>query len=133
MQDLLGGHIPMVMGEMGSSKPLIVSGQLRALAVTGSKRNASVPDVPTFGEAGFPNFEVNSWFALFVPTATPKAIGDKIAADVTKVVRAPEIAARLAQDGWEPGGGTPEEFTAMWLQTSKQLGAVIRERHITVE
>jgi tripartite-type tricarboxylate transporter receptor subunit TctC len=133
MQDLLGGHIPMVMGEMGSSKPLIVSGQLRALAVTGSKRNASVPDVPTFGEAGFSNFEVNSWFALFVPAATPKAIVDKIAADVTRVVRAPEIAARLAQDGWEPGGGTPEEFTAMWLQTSKQLGAVIRERHITVE
>jgi tripartite-type tricarboxylate transporter receptor subunit TctC len=48
MQDLLGGHIPMVIGEMGSSRPLIASGQLRALAVTGAKRNASVPDVPTF-------------------------------------------------------------------------------------
>ena len=87
MQDLLGGHIPMVMGEMGSAKPLVTSGQLRALAVTGTKRNASVPDVPTFTEAGFPNFEVNSWFALFVPVATPKPIVDKIAADVTKIVR----------------------------------------------
>jgi tripartite-type tricarboxylate transporter receptor subunit TctC len=133
MQDLLGGHIPMVMGEMGSAKPLVVSGQLRALAVTGTKRNAAVPDVPTFSQAGFQNFEVNSWFALFVPVATPKPIVDKIATDVTKIVRAPEISARLANDGWEPGGGTPAEFTTMWLKTSKELGAVIQQRHITVE
>jgi tripartite-type tricarboxylate transporter receptor subunit TctC len=133
MQDLLGGHIPMAMGEMGSAKPLVTSGQLRALAVTGTRRNPSVPDVPTFGEAGYANFDVNSWFALFVPAATPKPIVDKIAADVTNIVRAPGIAARLIQDGWEPGGGTSSEFTAMWRQTSKQLGAVIQERHITVE
>jgi len=133
MQDLLGGHIPMVMGEMGSAKPLVTSGQLRALAVTGAKRNSSVPDVPTFTEAGYANFEVNSWFALFVLSATPKAIVDKIAADVTKIVRSPEIGTRLAEDGWEPGGGTPEEFTALWLKTSKELGAVIQQRHITIE
>ena len=89
--------------------------------------------MPTFTEAGYPNFEVNSWFALFVPAATPKPIVDKIAADVTKVVRAPEISARLADDGWEPGGGTPEEFTKLWLKTAKQLGAVIQQRHITIE
>ena len=133
MQDLLGGHIPMVMGEMGSAKPLVTSGQLRALAVTGTKRNASVPDVPTFTQAGFPNFVVNSWFALFVPAATPKPIVDKIAADVSKIVRSPEISTRLADDGWEPGGGTPQEFTAQWLETSKELGAVIQQRHITIE
>jgi len=133
MQDLLGGHIPMVMGEMGSAKPLVVSGQLQALAVTGTKRNAAVPDVPTFSQAGFQNFEVNSWFALFVPAATPKPIIEKIAADVTKVVHTPEISARLADDGWEPGGGTPAEFTTMWLRTAKELGAVIQQRHITIE
>jgi tripartite-type tricarboxylate transporter receptor subunit TctC len=133
MQDLLGEHIPMVMGEMGSAKPLVTSGQLRALAVTGTKRNPSVPDVPTFTQSGFPNFEVNSWFALFVPAATPKPIVDKIGADVTKIVRSPEISARLADDGWEPGGGTPQEFTAMWLKTAKELGAVIQQRHITIE
>jgi tripartite-type tricarboxylate transporter receptor subunit TctC len=133
MQDLLGGHIPVVIGEMGSSKPLIASGQLRALALTGTRRNPSVPDVPTFTEAGYPSFEVNSWFALFVPAATPKPVIDKIAADVTKVVRSPEISARLAQDGWEPGGGTPEEFTKLWLETANRLGHVIQERHITIE
>jgi tripartite-type tricarboxylate transporter receptor subunit TctC len=133
MQDLLGGHIPMVIGEMGSSKPLVTSGRLRALAVTGTARNPSVPDVPTFGEAGYPNFEVNSWFALFVRTGTPKPIIDKIAADVTKAVRSPDVEARLAADGWQAGGGTPKEFTKLWMDTSKQLGRVIQERHITIE
>ncbi|MGD0025037.1 MAG: tripartite tricarboxylate transporter substrate binding protein [Xanthobacteraceae bacterium] len=131
MQDLVGGHIPVVFGEMGSSKPLVTSGQLRGLAVTGTKRNSSVPDVPTFTEAGYPGFEVNSWFALFAPAATPKPIVDKIAADVTKVVRTPEISARLAEDGWEAGGGTPEEFTKFWLDTAEHFGHVIQERHIT--
>jgi tripartite-type tricarboxylate transporter receptor subunit TctC len=133
MQDLLGGHIPVVMGEMGSSKPFLASGQLRGLGVTGSKRNPGAPDVPTFAEAGYPGFEVNSWFGLFVPAATPKPVIDKIAAGVTSVVRSPEIRARLAEDGWEPGGGTPEEFTKVWMDTAKQLGHVIQERHITIE
>ena len=133
MQDLLGGHIPMVMGEMGSAKPLVTSGQLRALAVTGSKRNPSVPDVPTFAEAGYPGFEVSSWFALFVAAGTPKPIIDKIAADATRVVRSPEISARLMADGWEPGGGTPEEFRSIWVKLSEQFGKLIQQRHITIE
>jgi len=133
MQDLLGDHIPMVIGEMGSAKPLVASGQLRALAVTGTNRNPSVPDVPTFTETGYPSFEVNSWFALFAPAATPKPIVDKVAADVTKIVRNPEISARLVADGWEPGGGTPAEFTKFWLETTRQFGRVITERHITIE
>jgi len=133
MQDLLGGHIPMVMGEMGSAKPLVTSGQLRALAVTGSKRNASVPDVPTFAEADYPGFEVSSWFALFVAAGTPKPIVDKIAADATRIVRSPEISARLMADGWEPGGGTPEEFRSFWVKLSEQFGKVIQQRHITIE
>jgi tripartite-type tricarboxylate transporter receptor subunit TctC len=133
MQDLLGGHIPMVMGEMGSSKPLVTSGRLRALAVTGTARNPSVPDVPTFAQAGYPGFEVNSWFALFVRAGTAKPIIDKISADVTKAVRSPDVETRLAADGWQAGGGSPAEFTKLWMDTSKQLGHVIQERHITIE
>jgi tripartite-type tricarboxylate transporter receptor subunit TctC len=131
MQDLIGGHIPMAIGEMGSAKPLVTSGQLRALAITGTRRNASVPDVPTFAEAGYTGFDVSSWFSLYVTAATPKPIIDKIARDVTAIVRAPELSARLAQDGWEPGGGTPEDFNKTWMATSTKLGDVIRQRHIT--
>jgi tripartite-type tricarboxylate transporter receptor subunit TctC len=133
MQDLLGGHIPMMFGEMGSAKPLVVSGQLRGLAVTGPTRNASLPDVPTFAEAGYPGFEISSWFALFAPAATPKPIVAKVAADVTKAVRSPEIKARLAADGWDAGGGTPEEFTKFWYDTAERLGDVIKQRHIKID
>jgi tripartite-type tricarboxylate transporter receptor subunit TctC len=133
MQDLIGGHIPMVMGEMGSSRPLVASGQLRALALTGKHRNPSLPDVTTFAEAGYPSFEVNSWFALFVPVATPRPVIDKIAADVTKVVHSPDISKRFADDGWVPGGGTPEDLQKLWMKTSQQLGDVIRQRHITLQ
>jgi tripartite-type tricarboxylate transporter receptor subunit TctC len=133
MQDLIGGHIPMVMGEMGSSKPIVASGQLRALALTGTQRNPGLPDVPTFTEAGFPGFEVNSWFALFVPVATPRLVIDKIAADVTTVVHSPAISKRFADDGWVAGGGTPEDLQKLWVKTSQQLGDVIRQRHITLQ
>jgi tripartite-type tricarboxylate transporter receptor subunit TctC len=133
MQDLIGGHIPMVMGEMGSSKPLVASGQLRALALTGTRRNPGLPDVPTFAEAGYPGFEVNSWFALFVPVATPRLVIDKIAADVTQVVHSPDISKRFADDGWVPGGGTPEDLQKLWMKTSQQLGDVIRQGHITLQ
>jgi tripartite-type tricarboxylate transporter receptor subunit TctC len=133
MQDLLGGHIPMAIGEMGSAKPLVTSGQLRALAVTGTKRNPSVPDVPTFTEAGYAGFDVSSWFALYVVAGTPQPIIDMVAADVTRIVRSPEMSARLTADGWTTGGGTPEEFTKTWLATAKQLGEVIKQRHITIQ
>jgi tripartite-type tricarboxylate transporter receptor subunit TctC len=133
MQDLIGGHIPMVMGEMGSSKPLVASGQLRALALTGTQRNPGLPDVPTFAEAGYPGFEVNSWFALFVPVATARPVIDKIAAAVTQVVHSPDISKRFADDGWVPGGGTPEDLQKLWMKTSQQLGDVIRQSHITLQ
>jgi len=133
MQDLIGGHIPMVIGEMGSSKPLVASGQLRALALTGTRRNPGLPEVPTFAEAGYPGFEVNSWFALFVPVATPRPVIDKIAAAVTQVVHSPDISKRFADDGWVPGGGTPEDLQKLWMKTSQQLGDVIRQSHITLQ
>jgi tripartite-type tricarboxylate transporter receptor subunit TctC len=133
MQDLIGGHIPMVIGEMGSSKPLVASGQLRALALTGTRRNPGLPEVPTFAEAGYPGFEVNSWFALFVPVATLRPVIDKIAAAVTQVVHSPDISKRFADDGWVPGGGTPEDLQKLWMKTSQQLGDVIRQSHITLQ
>jgi tripartite-type tricarboxylate transporter receptor subunit TctC len=133
MQDLLGGHVPVVFGEMGSSKALVASGQLRALAVTGDARNPSVPDVPTFAEAGYTGFEVSSWFALFAPAATPKPVVARIAADVTAAVRSPQIKARLAADGWDVGGGTPEDFTKFWHTSAERFGKVIRERHISIK
>ena len=133
MQDVVGNHIPAALGEIGSARALIESKQLRALAITGKTRNAAAPDIPTFTEAGFPGFDYGGWFGLFAPAATPKPIIDKIAAEVTRIVRGPEMSTRLLDEGWDVGGGTPEEFTRFWLNTAEQLGKVIELRHIKVE
>ena len=133
MQDVVGNHIPAAFGEIGSARSLIESGQLRALAITGKARDPAAPAIPTFGEAGFPGFDYGGWFALFAPAATPKPIVDKIAAEVTRIVRGPEISARLMDEGWEVGGGTPEEFTKFWLTSAEELGKVIKLRNIKLE
>jgi tripartite-type tricarboxylate transporter receptor subunit TctC len=133
MQDLVGNHIPAVLGEIGSARSFVASGQLRALAITGKARNPALPQVPTFSEAGFPGFEYGGWFGLFAPAATPQPILAKIAAEVTHIVRSKEVAERLAEDGWDSGGGAPEEFTQFWRTTSAQLGKVIEQRHIKIE
>ena len=133
MQDVVGNHIPAALGEIGSARAFIASGQLRALAITGKTRNAAAPAIPTFTEAGFPGFDYGGWFALFAPAATPRPIVDKIAAEVTRIVRGPDMRARLLDEGWDVGGGTPEEFTQFWLGTAEQLGKVIKLRNIKLE
>jgi tripartite-type tricarboxylate transporter receptor subunit TctC len=133
MQDVVGGHIPAALGEIGSARSFIEAGQLRALAITGKTRNPAAPAIPTFGEAGFPGFDYGGWFGLFAPAVTPKPIVEKIAAEVTRIVRGPEITGRFRQEGWDIGGGTPEEFTRFWLTTSAQLGEVIKARNIKLE
>ncbi len=83
---LLAGQIDMALSAIGPSLGHIRSGKLRALAIASSQRNPLLPDVPTFNEAGLPNFEARSWFALAAPAGTPRAVVDKIAADVRKIV-----------------------------------------------
>ncbi|MFM9882139.1 MAG: Bug family tripartite tricarboxylate transporter substrate binding protein [Burkholderiales bacterium] len=83
---LLAGQIDMALSAIGPSLGHIRSGKLRVLAIASNQRNPLLPDVPTFNEAGLPNFEARSWFALAAPAGTPRAVVDKIAADVRKIV-----------------------------------------------
>jgi tripartite-type tricarboxylate transporter receptor subunit TctC len=133
VQDLLGGHIEMVVVDIGSVKPLVTSGKLRQLAVTGAKRSDVFPDVPTFAEAGYAGFETGGWFGVFVPAGTPKPIIDRVAADMTRIIRSPEVTQRIVDLGWVPGGGTPEEFFAYWKASADQLGDIIRRAKIKIE
>jgi len=133
LTDLLGAQIPSALLDIAATKSQIVAGKVRALAVTGPKRWQALPDVPTFAEAGFPGFEVVGWFAAFAPVGTPRPIIDKVAADMTRAIRSPDVVARLIELGTEPAGGTPEEFMANWKATSDALGDVIRRAKITVE
>ena len=128
--DLLGGRVTMMFDNMPSSLPLVKEGKLRALGVTSLKRSAAAPDIPTLAEAGLPGFEAVSWFAMFAPANTPKAIVTKLQLEITKILKSPDISKRLLDIGLEPIGSTPEELAAYqrseiakWAKVVKDSGA----------
>ena len=130
LPDLLGGRVTMMFDNMPSSLPLVREGKLRALGITSVKRAAAAPDIPTIAESGLPGFEAVSWFALFAPAGTPKPIVDKLQAEVSKILKSPEVSKRLTDIGLEPIGSTPEELAAYqrteiakWAKVVKDSGA----------
>ena len=99
LQDLLGGQVDLTFGTAPPFMPHIQGGKLRVLAVTGKERLPSLPDVPTTAEAGYPGVNATSWFALFAPAATPKAVVDKLAADARTVVQSAAFKQKAQEQG----------------------------------
>ena len=99
LQDLLGGQVDLTFGTAPPFMPHIQGGKLRVLAVTGKERLPSLPDVPTTVEAGYPGVNATSWFALFAPAATPKAVVDKLAADARTVVQSAAFKQKAQEQG----------------------------------
>ena len=108
----------------------IQAGKLRALGVTGAKRGASVPDVPTFIEAGLPEFEYSGWIGIFAPGGMPRDLAHKIGADFVKALNQPEVLALLPGWGYEPVGGTPEQFAAKYQADIGFYTRIIREAKV---
>ena len=130
--DLLGGRVTMMFDNMPSSLALVREGKLRALGVTSSTRSPAAPDIPTIAESGLPGFDAVSWFALFAPANTPKPIIDKLQTEVRKILKTPDIRKRLADNGLDPVGGTPDELAAYqkseiskWAKVVKDSGAKV--------
>jgi tripartite-type tricarboxylate transporter receptor subunit TctC len=94
------------------SDDLIKTNKLKAIAVTGTSRVASLPDVPTFKEAGVPEFEYDAWFGMMAPAGTPKDILEKISKDVATAMSQPDVKERLAKQGTTVSTSTPDQFTA---------------------
>jgi tripartite-type tricarboxylate transporter receptor subunit TctC len=130
LQDVLSGEITMTFAQLSNAKQFIENGQLRALGVASLKRSAVLPDVPTIAEAGdLPGFEALSWYALMVPAHTPQAIIAKLSAEVSRIVKLPDVADALAAQGAQAVGGTPAELaniiaadTARWAKVIKDAG-----------
>ncbi|MBC7938498.1 MAG: tripartite tricarboxylate transporter substrate binding protein [Chitinophagaceae bacterium] len=128
--DLLGGRVTMMFDNMPSSLPLVKDGKLRALGVTSARRSPAAPDIPTIAEQGLPGFEAVSWFALFAPAGTPRAVVDKLQTEVSRQLKSPEVSKRLLELGLEPVGGTADELAAYqraeiskWAKVVKDSGA----------
>jgi tripartite-type tricarboxylate transporter receptor subunit TctC len=130
--DLLGGRV-----EITFSVPTVIdqvkSGQVRALAVTGSKRLAGLPDIPTVAESGLPELEFGSWNGLHVPAGTPKPIVAKINAAIATARELPDIRQRMTDLGSTPEGGTPEEFGEFVKRDLARWHKAVQETGVKVE
>src|SRR5262245_12381244 len=111
-QSLVGGHTPVVCAALGNYVNLIKEGKLRALAVTAKKRSAALPDVPTLEDIGITGQEAETMTGVFVPVGTPKAIVDLLQREISAIVNAPDIKAKLLQAGVEAEGNSPADFAA---------------------
>ena len=106
--DVMGGQVPLLWVSIPAAAQFVKSGKLKALGVSTLKRSAAFPDVPTLQEAGVPDFEVDSWYAMFVPAKTPKAVIDKLNRALNTTLQDPEVREKLLAQGSEAVGGTPE-------------------------
>jgi tripartite-type tricarboxylate transporter receptor subunit TctC len=108
--DLLGGSIDMYASTVTGLITHVKNGKLKALGVTGSKRAASLPDVPTIAEAGVPGYELTSWYGILAPAGTPPEIVGKLNKVLVEIVAMPEIQHQMIEGGSDPSSSTPEEF-----------------------
>jgi tripartite-type tricarboxylate transporter receptor subunit TctC len=129
MNALIGGHVKVYFSLVPTVSQHIKAGTLRALAVTTERRLPYLPDLPTIAEQGFPGYEVNSWQGIFAPAGTPKDVIAKIGSEAVRILNTPQVRQRIRQEGAEPVGSSPQEFTgrvaseiAKWTKVAKDAG-----------
>jgi len=133
MTDLLGGRVTMYPAVPSTALPHIQAGKLRALAVTGPTRLATMPDVPTVAESGYPGFEAMNWYCFVAPAKTPKEILDFWNRELVKVLKDPGVRAELAKHDLEPQPGTREELARYIERETEKWGQVVRKANIKPE
>jgi tripartite-type tricarboxylate transporter receptor subunit TctC len=129
LTDLLGGQITASFNSIGTALPHIKSGKIRALALVGATRSKALPEVPTFPELGVARLNGGAWFGFFARSGTPKAIVDRVSADINGFLNEPEMQKWLRDQGLEPTGMTPDQFAAFiradlakWRQMIPEVG-----------
>jgi tripartite-type tricarboxylate transporter receptor subunit TctC len=132
LPDLMSGRVSMMFENMPGAISHIRSGKLRVLAVTGLKRSPALPDVPTVAEAGVAGYESLSWSGLAVPAGTPRDVLQRLNRETVAVLAQPELRAKLADQGGEAVGGSPEQFEAHVRAEREKWGRLVRERNIVL-
>ena len=130
---LLGGQIDYLFAITSTALPHVKAKRLRALGVTSRERTALLPDVPTVSEAGLPGFEAVTWFGFAVPKGTPPAIIDRLNKEIGKILAMPDVKAKLAVQGIDVAGGSPEQFGSYMRDEFAKWGSLVKESGLSIK
>ena len=132
INDLLAGHVQMMFNAIPSTMPYVKAGQLRALAVTGSKRSPLAPDLPTIAET-LPGYEIITWFGVLAPAGTPPAIVARLTAEIQKIAKMPDIQKKMQDMGLDIEASSQADFAARVKTETVKWAEVIRAAHVTAD
>ena len=133
MTDLLGGQVQSFMSSVPSALAQIKGGRLRAIAVTSAKRAAEMPEVPAIAESGYAGFDATTWYGLLAPAGTPAAVIKRLNAEVNRALGMPDVSGRLAAEGGEVLGGSPERFASLLKVDHAKWGRIVKESGAKVD
>ena len=131
MVDVSAGLVTFMFDQMTAALPLLQSGKLKLLAVTTGKRIALSPNTPTMIESGVPGFEMSSWQAVYAPKGAPKAVVQRLHAEIAKALKMPDVQAKLGGLGMDLVGGTPEELAALMAKEIPRWGVLVKKSGAT--
>lgn len=133
LTDLIGGQVQLNFDTPVTSLPHIRSGKLKPIAITGKNRLASLPDVPTFAEAGLPEYDFQLWFGVIAPAGTPRDIISKLSKEIARILALPDVKENLSLQGLEPFAASPDQFGALIRADLDKYGKVIKGAGIKIE
>jgi len=131
--DLMSGQVAILFDNIMTAMPNVKAGKVKALGISSPKRSSLVPDLPTVAEAGLPGFQSLVWFGLLGPANTPRAVVERMNAEMNKALLLPEIQARFVQMGFEPAGGTSAEFAQTIDRDAQKWSKVIKDAGVKPE
>ena len=133
LMDVLAGNVDLMVSSLPSAMAQIKSGKLRPLAVTSLRRSSSLPDVPSVAEQGYKDFDVSTWYGLFMPAGTPKEIVAKVNAEVNRLLATPEMKNAIIEQGAEPQSMTPEQFGALLKNDYQKWRGIVEASGARIE
>ncbi len=131
--DVIAGNVEIMFDTTSSAMSQIKAGKFKALALTTASRSTELPNVPTLAEAGVSGFEMSTWYGLFVTAGTPPDVLAKLQAELTRILKLPDVQAKLKGLGGEVGTLTPEQFSQLNKQEFERFGALIKRANIKLE
>jgi tripartite-type tricarboxylate transporter receptor subunit TctC len=133
LTDVMAGQVPLIFGGITASISLIKSGKVKGIAVTSARRAKALPDVPTFAESGLPGFDIQAWYGFIGPPGLARDIVSKVNGDSLAIIERPDFQERLARDGIEPVGNSPEAFAAQIRADIERWAKIVKAAGIRPE